>query len=134
MENQNIIEEIAKMKSVELGEPFILGSDGEPSIKNNPYQFGKEGLFDCNYDECNYMLIELIKGNKTIKRRFWKPKKLETYWYVDISGEEAFAYFSDESLLDVMNYKLGNCFRTAVELADNKKSILSMLKSDELFK
>jgi len=135
MENQNIIEEIAKMKSVEIGEHFIIaGCDGKSFSRNNPYHFRKDGLYDCNGDESSYAFMELIKGTATIKRRFWKPKNHDKYHFVDVTGLQEIAYFSDEYITDVINYKLGNCFRTEEELSDNKESILSLLKSDEIFK
>ena len=83
---KNLIPEICKMLSVELGEEFkIKGYNGVT------YRFANDGLRLARDDgsrkfdtTANMALIDLLSGIAEIVKMPWKPKMYETYYYFDI--------------------------------------------------
>ena len=81
----NLIPEIAKMLSVELGEEFKVRSIFGGSPNNKIYHFGTKELFythEKNQNEIKdeYTLTELINGDCEIIKLPWKPKVGEKYY------------------------------------------------------
>lgn len=139
--------EIAKMIDVEIGEPFRIQipSYFEDYIDkvNDKYDLEimdfciyDDGLaltdeysFSGNYDEFFYDIIlgGILQDNIVIKRKRFKPKDGETYYYVDIEegGYTIVSAVSNEGYLDCINFMNGNCFKTYDE---------AKAKVDELYK
>lgn len=81
----NLIPEIAKMLSVELGEEFKVRSIFGGSPNNKIYHFGTKELFYTHEKNQNkikdeYTLTELINGDCEIIKLPWKPKVGEKYY------------------------------------------------------
>lgn len=83
--SKNLIPEIAKMLSVELGEEFKVRSifGGRPN--NKIYHFGAKELFYTHEENQNkikdeYTLTELINGDCKIIKMPWKPKEGQTVY------------------------------------------------------
>lgn len=81
----NLIPEIAKMLSVELGEEFKVRSIFGGSPNNKIYYFGTKELFYTHEKNQNkikdeYTLTELINGDCEIIKLPWKPKVGEKYY------------------------------------------------------
>lgn len=60
----------------------------------------------------------------------WKPKKEEGYYFIDFNRMIEKVYFADDSLFDLLNYKVGNCFRPKEEAEKNKLKIYEMLNKE----
>lgn len=129
----NHMAEVAKMLGVELGEEFDIDcatdvlsakitDTGFHIINSNNLEFS--GLF----------LNLLLSGQLEIKRKPWKPKRGETYWYVEKDGDiwemewHSCRYMSDH----VNRYKLGNCYRTHKEAEANRDKWVKFYASDEV--
>ena len=136
----NHMSEVAKMLGVELGEEFMCSNGYEYILKDN-------GIIESRYSNdarfCESIfsatLNDLLNGKLTIKRKPWKPKDDENYWYIDENGEawsgEAWRNrFDDcEYASDHMNYyKLGNCYRTREEAEANRDKWVAFYASDEV--
>ncbi len=83
---KNLIPEIAKMLSVELGEEFEI-----KGYKGLVYKFIDDELIVNSTDDreisgltANMTLVNLLKGEREIIKLPWKPKMYETYYSFDI--------------------------------------------------
>ena len=135
----NHMPEVAKMLGVELGEEFEIVFP-EPCSCHATAMFTDEGVRIINtdvYDIYNfkaYILRDLCTGVYGIKRKPWKPKRGETYWYVEKDGDicemewHPCRYMSDH----VNRYKLGNCYRTREEAEANRDKWIAFYASDEV--
>lgn len=62
----------------------------------------------------------------------WKPAEMELYFSVSVAGEIHEGIFISGCTKDVLNYLVGNCFRTEKEALNNKKEILKRFKGEPL--
>ena len=126
----NYMSQIAKMLGVELGERFDINGF------NEFYFLDTDGLYSFNgtYCKCDEYFSKLLAGELTIKRKPWKPKRGETYWYVEKDGDvlemewHPCRYMSNH----VNRYKLGNCYRTREEAEANRDKWVAFYASDEV--
>ena len=130
----NHMSEVAKMLGVELGEKFIIEDlDGEMMGIAVIEQSGFKLLeYNINYTNSwfQYTLENLLTGKYTIKRKPWKPKYEETYWYIDEQGESWGSPFTGSDYINY--YKLGNCYRTREEAEANRDKWVAFYASDEV--
>ena len=70
------------------------------------------------------MVIYLLTGITTIKRKPWKPNKYGCYFFVDTDGCTIKEEWFDDCITDVLCYKLGNCYRTYEEAGKIRISVL----------
>lgn len=133
----NHMPEIAKMLGVELGEKFTFEDlDGEMMgiavIEESGFKLLE---YNINYTNSwfQYTLENLLTGKYTIKRKPWKPKEGDKFWYIDAdkvirSYNNFNHYYSDH-----MNYyKLGNCYCTHEEAEANRDKWVAFYASDEV--
>ena len=126
----NYMTEVAKMLGVELGERFDINGF------NEFYFLDTDGLYSFNGTncKCDEYFSKLLAGELTIKRKPWKPKRGETYWYVEKDGDvlemewHPCRYMSNH----VNRYKLGNCYRTKEEAEANRGKWVAFYTSDEV--
>lgn len=133
----NYMSEVAKILGVELGERFHIKFNNGFNSKHhedNEYYLCEHGVkLDKQDRACisSDMLLALIVGSVTIKKKPWKPNVDDQYYYVDEDGYAC----SDpwiNSALDIVLYKLGNCYKTKEEAEANKNKWLSFYSSDEV--
>jgi hypothetical protein len=133
----NYMAEVAKLLGVEIGEEFELVFP-PPSTCHATVMLTTDGVRVINtdvYDVFNfkiYLLEHLLKGSYTIKRKPWKPKFGEGFWYVDFDGELVNSAFSFNSAYVLSLYKLGNYYRTSKEAEVNRDKWISFYTSDEV--
>lgn len=110
---KNYMPEIARMLGVEIEEPFdVLDEDGE--IRDcGPYKFTNRTIVDYVKDEASSWLLRcLLEGKYTIKKRPWRPKDREGYWYITCNKDIYWDYFRTNNLCDLAFLNMGNCFPT----------------------
>ena len=130
----NHMAEVAKMLGVELGERFDVLNSCDHNC--GTFYLTEKGVMNdkSGYYEGPGMLLNLIYGYCTIKRKPWKPKRGETYWYVEKDGDiwemewHPCRYMSDH----VNRYKLGNCYRTREEAEADRDKWVAFYASDEV--
>lgn len=131
----NYMPEVAKMLGVELGERFKIVHVGsnKPISEFNYYFTYKDIEIDAEGRACpsEYLLTHLIYGDYTIKREPWKPAYDEPYWCVECNGVIYKAIWVNFSV-DMMYYKLGNCYRTKQEAEANRDKWIAFYASDEV--
>lgn len=117
---ENYIAEVANILGVELDEIFEIND------QKGHYYFDEKGLHQiedtCN--ECSSTLHKLLTGRCNINRKPWKPSISDTYYYVNKHGDVLIKHWKD-STFDVASYKLGNCYPTLAEAADNREKWFS---------
>lgn len=129
----NYMSQVAKMLGVELGEEFECSNGYKYVLK-------EDGIIESKYrdrlstDTFSPALVALLNGELVIKRKPWKPKNNDTYWFVDNDGN---VWKSDWTVcgypFDHMNrYKLGNCYRTEEEAEANRDKWAAFYASDEV--
>ena len=125
--------EVAKMLGVELGEEFEIKE--QPDIKctiynDNLYAYPiKDGIYSISSSE--WTLHRLLTGIITIKRKPWKPQYDEPYYHVGTQGYVHCERWYNDGL-DVLYYKLGNCYRTNKEAEANRDKWIAFYASDEV--
>ena len=122
----NYMAEIAKMLGVNICEEFEI--KGYP----NRYMFINDGMINVESGfMCDGTMWKLLTGEATIKRPPWKPKYDEYYYHI---GESGYSYekkwYSD--VMDMLYYKLGNCYRTKEEAEANRDKWVAFYASDEV--
>lgn len=136
----NYMAEVAKLLGVELGEEFEIKYPSPCDVKTTAV-FSEDGFKVTHTDAVilqpywkDAELHELLKGTLTIKRKPWKPKVGDGYWYIDIDGENIYSSWDPNNARDISLYKLGNCYRTNKEAKENKNKWISFYASDEVLK
>ena len=129
----NYMSEVAKMLGVELGEEFYIKE--QPDMKCTLYN---DGLYVypvadkiCSLPSCAQTLHSLLTGQISIKRKPWKPNLDDMYYYVD----ELCCISSDpwvNDALDLMFYKLGNCYKTKKDAENDINKWKAFYASDEV--
>lgn len=126
----NHMAEVAKMLGVELGEEFMC---------NNWYKYvlREDGVVAPNYDNFSgdtfsTVLNDLLTGKLVIKRKHWKPKDRELYWCVTALEGTIAANEWHNNWMDIVYYKLGNCYRSKGEAKVNRDKWLAFYASDEV--
>lgn len=131
----NHMAEVAKMLGVELGEEFEI--DYTTDVTTLSAKITDTGFYIINSNNLEFsglFLNLLLSGQLEIKRKPWKPKRGETYWYVEKDGDiwemewHPCRYMSDH----VNRYKLGNCYRTREEAEANRDKWIAFYASDEV--
>ena len=133
----NYMSEVAKMLGVELGERFKL-FDKEYDYKFEYYLSDDGIVLDGEGLACDSkkVLHDILCGKYYIKRKPWKPKNGEKFWFVEIHTDKdgyvgSQEYYYDCSV-DVNFYKIGNCYRTKEEAKANIDKWVAFYKSDEV--
>ena len=132
----NHIPEIAKMLGVEIGEVF------EARCDRDPFQYTKARFTDRYFEivETNvehpapwnvYCLYALLEGNLYVKHIPWKPEVGECYHFINESGLTVWDTWG-ESYVDILLYKLGNCYKTRRDADKDATKWLKFFKSDDV--
>ena len=122
----NYMAEVAKLLGVEICEEFEI--KGYPSR----YMFINDGMINVESGfVCDGTLWKLLTGEATIKRQPWKPAVDERYYSVAENGlpEENICVWDH---IDIVLYKLGNCYRTREEAEANRDKWVTFYESDEV--
>ena len=132
----NHMTEVAKLLGVELNEEFEIIFPAPSSchatamFTDNGVQVIKHNVFDA-YNFQIYLLKNLLTGYYSIKHMPWKPKYGEAYWCVNILDGVICNSWAD-MWMDIIYYKLGNCYRTNEEAEANIEKWKAFYVSDEI--
>ena len=128
----NYMADVAKMLGVELGERFRLYDDFYDYKFD--YYLTQEGIVhDDEKHKCDRseVLVCILCGKYRIKRKPWKPQYGEKYYRVNGTG-----YIREEQwyndCIDIIYYKLGNCYKCRSQAEENIDKWASFYASDEV--
>lgn len=134
----NYMSEVAKMLGVELGERFHIKFNNGFNSKyheDNEYYLCESGVkLDKKNHACisSDMLLGILSGAISIKRKPFRPKKGEEYWSVEALYGDAVCIHWSGCWGDIMYYKVGNCYRTQEEAEMNRDKWLAFYASNEV--
>ena len=133
---KNYMADVARLLGVELNDEFELnGSNAIYKLSQYGFFFKCDGAWMRASD---YLLIDIIKGEYTIKKLPWKPKSGNKYYHVGW-GKVAnkwlikvyqFTYMS-RCAGDNLRIAVGNCFRTREEAEAAKYEVFKRLTGKE---
>ena len=120
----NYMAEVAKMLGVEMNQDFKCQESC------GTYRVTEYGL-TCNGSYGSDSLLMLLNGMLTIVQKPWRPKVDERYYSIAENGllEENICVWDH---LDIILYKLGNCYRTKEEAEAHRDKWLTFYTSDEI--
>ena len=121
----NYMKQVAKMLGVELGEKFDIDVGDGFTLDGcclNGYGLYDDGLRN------DSVLNGLLTGECTIKKKRWKPKDGEEYFYVDEDGNIGSFIFDMICISDTAMLYMGNCFRTSEDAEAHKDEIMAKFK------
>lgn len=124
----NIWEQIAKLKGLELGEEFRFKN------AQSTYKFTTTGLLcTLNSGICKKSEMYLNDINKEIEKLPWKPKFGEKYWAPDIlCADEAEDYVNKENGHDERVISAGLAFKTSGEAIEAHRKIMKFIEGGGL--
>ncbi|MGN5455183.1 MAG: hypothetical protein ACI4XN_04290 [Candidatus Kurthia intestinigallinarum] len=131
----NYMGEIANLLGVELGEEFEIDCNDYGTI---PAVIDEAGLFitDLTLSKCGppsgELLQDILVGRYTIKRKPWRPKDKENFYFVAPNGYVICDPWDNGDSYNINFYKLGNCYRTKAEAEANRDKWVSFYASDEI--
>lgn len=120
----NYMSEVAKILGVDMNQDF------ECNGMNYTYRITENGL-TCSGSYGADSLMMILNGKLAIKHKPWKPKYGDIYYCVNSLGcaldEQWYGDF-----IDVLHYKIGNCYKTRDEAEANIDKWISFYESDEV--
>lgn len=136
----NHAKQIANMLGLEIGEKFKI--KGHPNMGTFwfvddvsmgmkdawQYDMGSE-MYDLGL-EPEELLEQVLTGFYEVERVPWKPKKGDVYWYYSIAYGDAYATEWENTTVELISWKTGNCFRTEVEAETIGKEIVEQIKKE----
>ena len=134
----NYYKQFAEMLGLELEQEFIL-TDADGNRKNKyTYKFTEDGVLYKSPTFTNWSINSLgtigslLNGDVKAVPKPWKPKKGETYWYYPNPihfGVINSCMWADECL-DLLHWKVGNCFKTEGEAKTKGKEIMEKIRKE----
>lgn len=118
--------EVAEMLGVRIGERF------EIDTLEGVFTLYGEGLYSMATQSMRPdVMFDLLTGKLNIKRKPYKPDLNERYYVIEETGMVSEEVWWDDCI-DIMFYKLGNCYRTAEEAEAHVDKWKAFYASDEL--
>ena len=125
----NYMAEVARLLGVEIGEEFEC-NDGTRCVFTSGGSFIVKHRVS-NNDASNHILADLLMGVLTIKSKPWRPKYGEDYYCIGEYGQ-VIKNRCENCWMDIMYYKVGNCYRTKDQAIVNIHKWESFYESDEV--
>lgn len=127
--------QFAEMLGLELEQEFSLVTNNGEKANSNTYKITEEGI-SYRVPKSEVWLSEptstyeyILSGDYKVVPKPLKPKKGETYWYYIDAKRVDWTYWNSK-LFDLLNWKMGNCFRTEEEAETKGKEIVGQLKKE----
>lgn len=128
--------EFAEILELELEQEFVL-TDVDGNTKGElTYKFTEDGLLCKPPTLVNWSksssgtILRLLNGDYKVASKPWKPKYEEKYWYYSYVWEEASCITWYGSFLNLLLWKVGNCFKTEEEAATKGKEIMEKIQKE----
>lgn len=130
----NYYKQIAEMLGVELGEEFSLKNIQTEDINRSRYKITQEEGLMYSIERVKWArsatLLPIIKGDFSVVKLPWKPKKGEAYWHYSEVWKEVISFEWEDCYYDLLLWKAGNCFRTEEEGNAKSKEIMEKLRKE----
>ena len=133
----NYYKQFAEMLGLELEQEFVLTDDDGNRKDKYTYKITEDGLLykspTFNWAISSLGTIgKLLDGDVKAVPKQWKPKKGDNYsYYINSTYFEGInsCMWADECL-DLLHWKVGNCFKTEEEAKTKGKKIMEQIKKE----
>lgn len=130
----NYYKQVAEMLGVELGEEFSIKNIQTEDINRARYKITKEKglMYSIGGEEWNRSssLLAIFSGAYSIVKLPWKPKKDDQCWFYTAAWNEATFWKWKGDYIDLMLWKVGNCFKTKEEAEAKGKEMVEAIKKE----
>lgn len=130
----NYYKKIAEMLGFELGEEFSVKNCKTKELNRPRYKITQEEGIMYSIDREKWcrsvLLMSIINGSYSIVKIPWKPKKGEAYWHYSKGWEQATFWKWKGDYIDLMLWKVGNCFKTKEEAETKGKEIMEQIMKE----
>ena len=131
----NYYKQFAEMLGLELEQEFVLTDDDVNRKDKYTYKITEDGLLykspTFNWAISSLVTIgNLLNGDYKAVPKPWKPKKGETYWYYLNYFDGINSCKWTDECLDLLLWKVGNCFKTEEEAKTKGKEIMEQIKKE----
>ena len=127
--------QFAEILGLELEQEFSLVTNNGEKANTNTYKIKEDGLY-CQSATKDYWFVTsseyldiLLSGEFKAVPKPWKPKYGKAYWYY-IDAKRVDWTCWNSKVLDLLNWKLGNCFRTEEEAEAKGKEIVEAIQKE----
>lgn len=127
--------QFAETLGLELGEEFVLTDSYGERKDEDTYKITENGLYYKSptssewFTEPGNTIERLLNGCDIAVPKPWKPKYGKAYWYY-IDAKRVDWTCWNSKVLDLLNWKIGNCFRTEEEAKTKGKEIMEAIKKE----
>lgn len=130
--------EFAEMLGLELEQEFVLTDHGGNRKDKYTYKITDDGILfklptsDKWTTSYSFTSLNILNGDYKVVHKQWKPKKGDIYsYYINstyFDGTNS-CRWTDEGL-DLLFWKVGNCFKTEEEAAIKGKEIMDQIQKE----
>ena len=133
----NYYKQFAEMLGLELEQEFVLTDDGNRKNKYT-YKITDDGILfklptsDKWTTSYSFTSLNILNGDYKVVPKQWKPKKGDNYsYYINSTYFEGInsCMWTDECL-DLLHWKVGNCFKTEEEAKTKGKEIIEKIQKE----
>lgn len=127
--------QFAEILGLELEQEFILTTPYGEKANLTTYKITEDGIRyksatrDDWFATSNEILESLLIGELKVVPKPWKPKYGKAYWYY-IDAKRVDWTCWNSKVLDLLNWKIGNCFRTEEEAETKGKEIIEAIQKE----
>lgn len=131
----NYWKQFAEMLGLELEQEFILTDTDGKKINYASYKITENGMYfkggksDSWFSETAIFLKNLLNGEYKVVPKPWKPKYGKAYWYY-LDAKRVDWTCWNSKVLDLLNWKIGNCFQTEEEARTKGKEIMEQIQKE----
>ena len=135
----NYYKQFAEMLGLELDQEFVLTDDDGNRKDKYTYKITEDGLLykspTFNWAISSLGTIgKLLDGDVKAVPKPWKPKKGDNYFYYptyfDGINSCMWTCMWTDGVLDLILWKVGNCFRTEEEAKTKGKEIMEQIQKE----
>lgn len=131
MKNEKRLTPIEYLKNyycIKDGEEFdVIDDETDGDSLFNPHKFEGNSIFNCIGEIDEDILIGILTGEYTVRKRQFVPEKGEHYFYISNKGY-IYGKMNNQWISDMVIIKLGWAFRTEAEAEANKERVLKEMK------
>lgn len=135
----NHMNEVAELLGVEIGEEFNIRDKNTNEISCRKCKLTENNLMlhcdDGGWGTYDEVFGRLFNGQYEIVKNSWKPKNGERYYRIGVNMHDERTVWHcvwENDIMDIMRYKLGNCFKTEEEATSNIDAYLKWVHSSPL--
>lgn len=128
--------QFAEMLGLELEQEFTLVTQNGEKANTNTYKIKEDGLY-CQSATKDYWFVTsseyihiLLSGEFKAVPKPFKLKNGEQYWWHSHTSDSACSTLWKGSYNDLVDWKVGNCFRTEEEALVKGKKIIEAIQKE----